>query len=61
VLTHLREVVGHNRGAFIKLCHSGVYRIYSPAAHDRLQATAHKHKPWAIRSRAIRAAQLAAR
>ena len=46
VLAHLREVVGLNQGAFLKLCPSGAYRVFTPEGHAALTAGALKHKPW---------------
>lgn len=57
VVTRLREVAATHHRAMLVLGRNGTYSVFTPEGHAALQATARKHKPWAARSKAIRAAR----
>lgn len=57
VIARLRDVAATHHRAMLVLGRNGTYSVFTPEGHAALQATARKHKPWAVRARALKAAR----
>lgn len=56
VIARLRAVTATHHRAMLVLGRNG-YSVFTPEGHAKLQATARKHKPWAVRSKGLKTAR----